>query len=101
VHAWQGSARGELRDDVPAELLALAIVGLTDLALVEQWASDDSTPSLEEFRSEAWSARSTPSASIHPPRSGSQYATRSVGSPRAPASVPCSPCADDRSETRD
>jgi hypothetical protein len=40
----QGSARGELRDDVPAELLALAIVGLTDLALVEQWASDDSTP---------------------------------------------------------
>jgi AcrR family transcriptional regulator len=43
----QGSARGELRDDVPAELLALAIVGLTDLALVEQWASDDSTPSLE------------------------------------------------------
>jgi hypothetical protein len=26
------------------ELLALAILGLTDLALVEQWASDDSTP---------------------------------------------------------
>jgi hypothetical protein len=43
----QGSARGELRDDVPAELLALAIAGLTDLALVEHWASDDSTPSLD------------------------------------------------------
>jgi AcrR family transcriptional regulator len=43
----QGSARGELRDDVPAEPLALAIAGLTDLALVEHWASDDSTPSLD------------------------------------------------------
>ena len=43
----QGRARGELRDDVPAELLARAIAGLTDLALVEHWASDDSTPSLE------------------------------------------------------
>ena len=43
----QGSARGELRDDVPAELLARAIAGLTDLALVEHWVSDDSRPSLE------------------------------------------------------
>ena len=43
----QGSARGELRDDLPAELLARAIAGLTDLALVEHWASADSTPSLE------------------------------------------------------
>jgi len=43
----KGSASGELRDDVPPELLARAIVGLTDLALVEHWASDDSTPSLE------------------------------------------------------
>jgi AcrR family transcriptional regulator len=42
-----GRARGELRDDVPAELLARAIAGLADLALVEHWASDDSTPSLE------------------------------------------------------
>jgi AcrR family transcriptional regulator len=42
-----GIARGELRDDVPAELLALAIAGLTDLALVEHWASDGSRPSLE------------------------------------------------------
>lgn len=43
----QGTARGELRADVPAELLARAIAGLTDLALVEHWASDDSTASLE------------------------------------------------------
>jgi AcrR family transcriptional regulator len=43
----QASASGELRDDVPAELLALAIAGLTDLALVEHWASDNSTPSLD------------------------------------------------------
>ena len=42
-------ARGELRDDVPAELLALAIAGLTDLALVLLWASDDIKPSLEEI----------------------------------------------------
>jgi AcrR family transcriptional regulator len=43
----QGIARGELRDDVPADLLALAITGLADLALVEHWASDGSRPSLE------------------------------------------------------
>lgn len=42
-----GSTSGEIRGDVPAELLARAIVGMTDLALVEHWASDDSTPSLE------------------------------------------------------
>ena len=42
-----GSARGELRDDVAADLLARAIAGLADLALVEHWASDNSTPSLE------------------------------------------------------
>jgi AcrR family transcriptional regulator len=43
----EGIARGELRDDVPADLLALAITGLTDLALVEHWASDGTRPSLE------------------------------------------------------
>jgi len=43
----QGIGRGELRDDVPADLLALAITGLTDLALVEHWASDGTSPSLE------------------------------------------------------
>ena len=43
----QGIARRELRDDAPADLLALAITGLTDLALVEHWASDGTRPSLE------------------------------------------------------
>lgn len=43
----EGVARGELRDDVPAELLALAIAGLTDLALVHHWASDGTKPNLE------------------------------------------------------
>jgi AcrR family transcriptional regulator len=43
----EGIARGELRDDVPVELLALAIAGLTDLALVEHWASEGNRPSLQ------------------------------------------------------
>jgi AcrR family transcriptional regulator len=45
----EGVGRGELRGDVPARLVALAIAGLADLALVEHWASDDATPSLEEI----------------------------------------------------
>jgi AcrR family transcriptional regulator len=44
-----GAASGELRDDVPADLLALAIAGLTDLALVQHWASNGTKPSLEEI----------------------------------------------------
>jgi AcrR family transcriptional regulator len=42
-------ARGELRDDVAAELLALAIAGLMDLALAQHWASDGTRPSLAEI----------------------------------------------------
>jgi AcrR family transcriptional regulator len=45
----EGTADGTLRDDVPADLLALALAGLTDLALVQHWASDTSEPSLEEI----------------------------------------------------
>jgi AcrR family transcriptional regulator len=45
----EGVSRGELRGDVPAALLALAIAGLTDLALVEHWASDGTRPSIEEI----------------------------------------------------
>src|SRR6266566_4590804 len=41
--------RGELRDDVPAEVLALAIAGLADLAMVEHWASNGARPALEEI----------------------------------------------------
>jgi AcrR family transcriptional regulator len=44
-----GAAAGELRDDLPAELLALAIAGLTDLALVQHWASDSTKPCLREI----------------------------------------------------
>jgi AcrR family transcriptional regulator len=45
----EGTAAGELRDDVSADLLALAIAGLTDLALVQHWASDSTKPSLKEI----------------------------------------------------
>lgn len=45
----EASGVGELRNDVPSELLALAIAGLTDLALVRHWASGRTNPSLEEI----------------------------------------------------
>src|SRR5262249_21338219 len=35
----EGASSSELRDDVPAEVLALALAGLADLAMVEYWAS--------------------------------------------------------------
>jgi len=44
----EGVGRGELRGDVPAGLVALAIAGLTDLALVEHWASDGTGPKLAD-----------------------------------------------------
>jgi AcrR family transcriptional regulator len=44
-----GVRQGEVRGDLPVRLIALSIAGLTDLALVEHWASDDVTPSLEEI----------------------------------------------------
>jgi AcrR family transcriptional regulator len=43
----EGVARGELRNDVSERILALAIAGLTDLALVEYWAEDELTQSLD------------------------------------------------------
>ena len=45
----EGARRGELRDDIPAELLALAIAGLTDLALAQHWSSDGTSPTLAEI----------------------------------------------------
>lgn len=45
----EGVRSGELRDDVPADVLALAIAGLADLAMVEHWASSDAHPTLEEI----------------------------------------------------
>ena len=44
-----GAGRGELRDDVPAAVLALAIAGLTDLALARHWASGGTRPGLQEI----------------------------------------------------
>ncbi len=44
-----GMQKGEIRSDMPAELLALAIAGLTDLALAQHWASDGTKPSLPEI----------------------------------------------------
>ncbi len=45
----EGARRGELRDDMPAELLALAIAGLTDLALAQHWASGGTSPALADI----------------------------------------------------
>jgi AcrR family transcriptional regulator len=44
-----GMQKGEIRSDMPADLLALAIAGLTDLALAQHWASDGTRPSLAEI----------------------------------------------------
>jgi AcrR family transcriptional regulator len=44
-----GMQNGELRTDVPADLLALAIAGLTDLALAQRWATDGTRPTLAEI----------------------------------------------------
>ena len=45
----EGARRGEVRDDMPAERLALAIAGLTDLALAQHWSSDGTSPALAEI----------------------------------------------------
>jgi AcrR family transcriptional regulator len=44
-----GMHDGEIRGDVPADLLALAIAGLTDLALAQHWASGSTRPTLAEI----------------------------------------------------
>jgi AcrR family transcriptional regulator len=45
----EGARTGEIRDDLPAELLALALAGLADLALAQRWASDGAGPTLEQI----------------------------------------------------
>jgi AcrR family transcriptional regulator len=45
----EGAADGQIRDDVPPDLLALAIAGLADLALVQHWASDGTKLRLAEI----------------------------------------------------
>ena len=44
-----GSAQGELRDDLPPDQLALAMAGFTDLALAHYWASDGTTLTLDRI----------------------------------------------------
>jgi AcrR family transcriptional regulator len=45
----EGMQDGEFRRDVPADLLALAVAGLTDLALAQHWASAGTRPSLADI----------------------------------------------------
>jgi AcrR family transcriptional regulator len=45
----EGMRHGEFRSDMPAGTLALAVAGLTDLALVQHWATAGTTPSLAEI----------------------------------------------------
>jgi AcrR family transcriptional regulator len=44
----EGMTDGKLRGDVPADLLALAVAGLTDLALAQHWATG-TRPALAEI----------------------------------------------------
>jgi AcrR family transcriptional regulator len=44
-----GIHQGELRSDVPPQLLALAMSGLADLALAQHWASSGTRPALAEI----------------------------------------------------
>jgi AcrR family transcriptional regulator len=45
----EGARSGELRDDLPADILALALAGLADLALAQHWASGGALPVLQEI----------------------------------------------------
>lgn len=44
-----GVRRGEVRDDVPVEELALIFVGFADLALIQHWGSGGAWPALEQI----------------------------------------------------
>lgn len=46
---YEGAEAGELRDDLPPELLAQALAGLVDLALAQHWASEGTSPGLEQI----------------------------------------------------
>ena len=45
----EGIADGEVRNDVPAGVLALAVAGLADLALAQHWATGGTRPGLAEI----------------------------------------------------
>lgn len=44
-----GQARGEIRTDIPPDRLALAFLGLGDLALVQHWGTAGAWPSYDEI----------------------------------------------------
>ena len=48
AHLRDGARTGELRADLPADLLALMLAGLTDLALAQHWETDGGGPTLEQ-----------------------------------------------------
>jgi AcrR family transcriptional regulator len=45
----EGAGSGELRSDLPPDLLAAAFAGLVDLALVRSWASDGADLAIEQI----------------------------------------------------
>jgi AcrR family transcriptional regulator len=45
----EGAARGEVRDDLPGALLALALASMTDLLLAQHWSSDRTNPTLDRI----------------------------------------------------
>jgi AcrR family transcriptional regulator len=45
----EGARTGELRADLPPDLLAAALAGLVDLALVRSWASGGAEPAIEQI----------------------------------------------------
>src|SRR5262249_49922892 len=45
----EGAATGELRGDLPPEILAAALAGLTDLALVRSWAREGADVTMEQI----------------------------------------------------
>ncbi|WP_428263034.1 TetR/AcrR family transcriptional regulator [Haliangium sp.] len=44
-----GAARGEVRRDMPAEQLALIVIGLHEMALVQHWGSGGAWPALDDI----------------------------------------------------
>jgi AcrR family transcriptional regulator len=72
----EGAHSGELRGDLPADLLALALAGLADLALAQHWASGGTKPTIEEIPELVLSlllAASEEGVNLRPPVPGSAH----------------------------
>jgi AcrR family transcriptional regulator len=72
-----GIRGGELRDDIPADLLALALAGLTDLALAQHWASAGTTPAISEIPALVLTLIVGPRRAETPPTPSSERAPQS------------------------